>query len=261
MVIELAAGTARCTVAPADGGRVAVLTYGEADIVVPRRAGQGPMEGGCFPMAPWAGRIREGRFEFEGNEYHLERAMPPHAIHGTVYNRSWDVDDLGEAFVALSCPTGPGWPFGGLVRHRIELVDEALRCTLSLTADELAMPAQVGWHPWFPRPRAARLEFAAMYERDEYGIPNGRLVQPPVGPVDDCFVDPLGPLEMEHDDVIVSIESDCDHWVVYSEQRDEICVEPQSGPPDGVTIAPCRLAPGETLSRTMTIRWRSTTAS
>ncbi len=49
----------------------------------------GPMATGSFPMAPYAGRIRDARFAFRGQSYDLPATMPPHAIHGTVYDRPW----------------------------------------------------------------------------------------------------------------------------------------------------------------------------
>ncbi|HRE03749.1 MAG TPA: hypothetical protein PLV68_20810, partial [Ilumatobacteraceae bacterium] len=154
-----------------------------------------------------------------------------------------------------ACPLGPDWPFGGVATQRITLDADHLRAELAVTAGNIAMPAQVGWHPWFWKPGSADLRFDAMYQRDSDGIPTGELVAPPAGPADDCFVRPLGPLQLHHDEVTITIDSDCDHWVVYSQQRRELCVEPQSGPPDGFTLAPFVLQPGETLRRWMTIGW------
>lgn len=216
-----------------------------------------PMTWGSFAMVPWAGRVRNGSFRFDGNQYQLDLDLPPHAIHGTVYTQPWTVGDVGQTFVSLTCPLADHWPFGGAAAQRFELDDDRLSCTLSVTADQLAMPAQVGWHPWFRKPDSANVRFAKMYERDESGIPTGQLVDPPTGPWDDCFVQPLAPRELRYDDLTVTVDSDCDHWVIYDEPSDATCVEPQSGPPDGFTLKPDRLEPGETLTRWMTIGWTS----
>jgi aldose 1-epimerase len=118
------------------------------------------------------------------------------------------------------------------------------------------MPATLGWHPWFRRP--VELAFAArsMYERDADGMPSGQLVTPPPGPWDDCFtgVD-LPPVLRFAGGPTVEISSDCDHWVVYTEPQHALCVEPQSGPPDGFTLAPYVVEPGAPLVRHMTWRW------
>ncbi len=270
--IELSAGRAKCTVSPADGGRLASLRISGREILRSKDGHDHPMEWGCYPMAPWVGRVREGSFRFDGTRHQLHLGMPPHAIHGTVYTQRWTVTDVDDRGVSMSCPLGDQWPFGGTAHQRIELADDLLRCTLSVIADHRSMPVQVGWHPWFVKPTDATLHFARMYERDASGIPTGQLIDPPPGPWDDCFVGPLAPIELRYQggsagadggadggagcDVIVTVESDADHWVIYDQPADATCVEPQSGPPDGFTLHPDRLDPGGSISRWMTIGWR-----
>jgi aldose 1-epimerase len=62
----------------------------------------------------------------------------------------------------------------------------------------------------------------------------------------------------------VSIESDCDYWVVFDMPAHATCVEPQSATPDAFNLAgnlagnlggAVRLEPGEELRRAMTIAW------
>ncbi|MEO7399071.1 MAG: aldose epimerase [Ilumatobacteraceae bacterium] len=256
-MIELHVGRARCRVSPVDGGRIAALSVDGRELLVSRQDDSGSMSWGCFPMAPWAGRVRNGSFQFDGNAYQLDLGLPPHAIHGTVFDQPWTVGEIDDHVVAMSCPVGDHWPFGGVVHQRIELADDRLRCKLSLMADQLPMPAQVGWHPCFRKPEAVTLRFARMYRRDADGIPTGELVEPSAGPRDDCFVEPLEPLELHYDDLVVTIDSDCDHWVIFDESPHATCVEPQSGPPDGPTLQPDRLDPGKRLARSMSIRWTS----
>ena len=273
-VIELSVANSRCTVSPADGGRIAALTVEGVALLVERSdEHDDPMSWGCFPMAPFAGRVRTGRFGFEGNEYQLMPNLAPHAIHGTVYVQPWSVSNLSDSFVEMTCPLGDHWPFGGVAHQRIELTGNGLVCTLGVIADDLAMPAQVGWHPWFVKPASAQLNFAAMYRRDGAGIPAGDLVVPPEGPFDDCFVDPLAPLELRYEDdarnLTVTVGSDCACWVVYDQPRHATCVEPQSGPPDGFNVmgitasdgprsaSATHLEPRQTLERTMRLSWTS----
>ena len=45
-----------------------------------QRYGYGPIRWGAYPMAPWAGRIRDGRFTFRGRDVRLPLNLPPHAI-------------------------------------------------------------------------------------------------------------------------------------------------------------------------------------
>src|SRR4030081_2053998 len=85
---------------------------------------------GCFPMAPWAGRIRHGSFDFEGQRYQLPLNNPPHAIHGTAPPPGRE----GGA-AAAAPPLDPPWPFGGRVVQRFALDGDALRMTMEVHAD------------------------------------------------------------------------------------------------------------------------------
>jgi aldose 1-epimerase len=206
-------------------------------------------------MAPWAGRVRNGRFRFAGREHELAVNLPPHAIHGTVFDRPWTVELLDGGDVELSADLG--WELGGTAHQRIAVDHGAVRCELTVTAGAQAMPAEVGWHPWFVEPDELVFDPTRQYRRDAGGIPDGTLVDPAPRPWDDCFVG-ADRAELRYggdDPLTLTVTTDCDHWVVYTEPTDATCVEPQSGPPDAFTIRPRTLAPGESLTRWMRWSW------
>lgn len=259
----------------AAGGRLARIDVAGEPLLVEPGTDPTSTAWGCFPMAPWAGRVRQGRFRFDGVEHRLRTnhvdggyadadggAGDPqrrHAIHGTVFSRPWEVVHADATSAELTCElTGAlDWPFPGIARQRLRLSAAGLSCELSVEPDGGSMPAEVGWHPWFRKPD--RLEFAptAMYRRDRWGLPTGELVPPEAGPWDDCFVAP-GPVTLHYDRPAASrvvIRSDCDHWVVFDEPEGATCVEPQSGPPDAFTVRPRPVPPGHPLRRTMSITW------
>jgi aldose 1-epimerase len=264
-IFTLIAGDAALTVHPAAGCRIGQITVAGQPLLVdePGTDGGHPMAWGAYPMAPWAGRIRNGRFGFDGAECRLainhhdgdgsERA---HAIHGLVFDRPWPGVHVGSG---PSC-TGAielDWEFGGMVTQTIELFADRVVVTLSVDSSVGRLPAEVGWHPWFRKPN--RLDFAptAMYRRDEYGIPTGELVSPSDGPWDDCFAN-TEPVVLHYERAIapaVAVTSDCDHWVVYDMPSDATCVEPQSGPPDAFNLQPHVVDPATPLRRSMTISW------
>ena len=104
--------------------------------------------------------------------------MPPHAIHGVVYDRPWEV--LGPD--AIGIELDERWPFRGRAEQRFALDEDGLSMTLVVEADE-PMPATVGWHPWFRRSVGegipdVRLRFDAgtMLVRDGEGMPSGERV-------------------------------------------------------------------------------------
>ena len=80
--LVLRTADAELTIDATDGGRFASLVVDGHELLL--TDGAGPIWWGCYPMAPFAGRIRDGRLDFQGHEYQLEQNLPPHAIHGTV---------------------------------------------------------------------------------------------------------------------------------------------------------------------------------
>jgi aldose 1-epimerase len=269
--LVLESASARLVISPADGGRMTSLVVRGSELLVTE--GLGPIMWGCYPMAPFAGRIRDGRFRFGGREVVVPQTLPPHAIHGTVLERAWTVETYrqaqGHAEALMSVDLGPAWPFAGRVSQRFVLGGGGLKVSMTLEADE-PMPATVGWHPWFRRqlsgaagepaePSApAQLQFEAdrMYERGPDGLPTGRLVAPSAGPWDDCFTGVgTAPRLVWPERLALELASTCDHWVLYTEPAHAICVEPQTGPPDSVNLSPRVAQPGEPLSASMTWHW------
>jgi aldose 1-epimerase len=263
--LVLEAGGSRLEVDSAAGGRMASLIVDGSELLA--RTGSGPIYWGCYPMVPYPGRVRDGTFEFQGRRVELPHNLPPHAIHGTVFDRPWTVVDDRT----LSIELGPAWPFAGRVTQRFELAANELRASLTLEADE-PMPGAVGWHPWFPRrltgsaaipavpspPAELGFDAAWMLVRDAAGIPTGQLIEPTAPPWDDCFTGLRSTPRLTWPGVLsLELSSSCDYWVVYDEPADTICVEPQSSPPDFVNIDPVVVTPGDPLTATMTWRWRT----
>ena len=257
-MIVLEAGAARVTVDPASGARLTSLVVEGIELLV--TDGEDDLHWGCYPMAPFAGRVRRGRFTFEGREWELPRNLPPHAIHGTVLDAAWDDDGDG----VLSTPLVDPWPFGGRVVQRFALAADHLGLTLEVHAGDRPMPASCGWHPWWRRDlgRGAAVEIdlaaASMYLRDDDGIPTGELVTPPSGPYDDCFTGlRRAPALRWPGALAVTIDSTCDHVVVFDQPAHAVCVEPQTGPPDALNLAPTVVRPGEPLVATTVLRWHA----
>lgn len=252
------------TVEPDAGARIAqIVIAGQPLLIdVPTDDRPHPMQWGSFAMAPWAGRVRDGRFAFCGTAHqldinHHDGSGPghAHAIHGLAFDRPWQVHRVSSA--SCTCSLGFQWEFGGVVTQRVTVHDDRVDITLEVESTGAAFPAEIGWHPWFRKPD--RLEFSptAMYVRDEFGIPTGDLVTPSEGPWDDCFV-ATGEVVLRYERTsapIVRVRSDCDHWVIYDHPSHATCVEPQSGPPDAFNLSPHVVEPATPLTRTMTIAW------
>jgi aldose 1-epimerase len=245
-LITLGAGSVSVDVAPEAGGRIAQIRHRGVDQLIGHDEAQAMIAWGSYPMAPWAGRIRHGRFEAGGRTVHLPLNLGGHAIHGVAFAMSWRIDAQSPRHVEMSLPLPEDerWPFGGVARQRIEVVPDRIRMSLSVTAGDQPMPATLGWHPWLRKPD--RLDFipSAFYPRDAEGIATLPLAPPPPGRWDDCFVNRL-PVVVHRGDQLLRLSSNCTHWVVFDEPTHATCIEPQSGPPDAFNLAPSLLAPGE----------------
>ena len=272
--VVMRAGNVRLTVDPRQGGRMASLRIGEREVLLTE--GWGPIRWGCYPMAPFAGRIRDGHFAFRGRNVQLPLNLPPDAIHGTVFERPWEVTSAAEDHVVMTTDLGPAWPFRGTVIQSIELGPGGLDATLELQAEE-AMPAALGWHPWFRRHLRDALDgddtlspevelvvdAESMFERGLDGLPTGTLVPPRRRPWDDAFTGVrTSPILRWAGVLEITISSAADVWVVYDEAVEGVCVEPQTAPPDAINLAvaageePDIADPHTPMATSMAWRWR-----
>ena len=142
-------------IAPHDGGRLVSLELDGAELI-----GRGTPEAGLppgwyhgsFPMAPYAGRVKDATFRFDGTTYRLPPNAGPHAGHGLVFDVPWStVTPSTGSRVVLATPLDGRWPFGGTVEQVVALDGTGLSVTLTLSNDDRPMPGALGFHPWFRR--------------------------------------------------------------------------------------------------------------
>ena len=255
--LTISAGALSVEIAPAAGGRVAQIRHGEVEHLV----GFGDdnaaaIAWGSYPMVPWAGRIRRGRFDFDGRSHQLPINLGEHAIHGVAFTMPWQVDSRSPRHVELSLqlPQDERWPFGGVARQRLDVDADRLEMLLSVTAGAQPMPFAIGWHPWFRKPDRIEFSPSRFFPRDAEGMATLPLAEPPPGPWDDCFIN-VAPVLVHRGGQTIRLSSDCRHWVVFDEPTHATCIEPQSGPPDAFNLAPERLAPGGTVSARYRMEW------
>jgi aldose 1-epimerase len=158
--IALGAGALRVEVAARVGGSIARFDRMEggrrsALFRGSDRAYDDVLEAGCFPLVPFANRIRGGRFVCGGRAIRLAPNMAgdPSPLHGQGWRGVWR--PLGAASatcVELAFEHAAGqWPWAYEARQRIELDAEGLSVRLScrnLSAEP--MPCGLGLHPYFP---------------------------------------------------------------------------------------------------------------
>ena len=255
--LVLEADGARAVVLARDGGRLGSVTVGGRELLV---AGdpRDPLSWGSYPMAPWAGRVNLGRFTFDGRTHQLPITMAPHAIHGVVYDRPWSA--VGDDTIAIDLDDR--WPFRGRVVQRFALDEDGLEVTMTVTADE-PMPAVIGWHPWFRRvlaegtepvrPGVQRRHDAGAWRRRDPDRGARAADRGPMGRR--IHGSRRGPRPRVARSLRLSIASTGAWWVVYSMPEHAICVEPQSGPPDGLGLLPEVVVPGRPMTHSMRWTW------
>lgn len=226
----ISSGDLSAVVDPSLGARLTSVSVAGTELLA---GGGDPLTSGCYPMAPWCGRIRNARFPWRSETVSVPATDGSHALHGLVHLARWTVVDSTPTSVTM-CVTldVPPWTARASVTHLVSVTPERLRCELSVETSGGEFPAQVGWHPCFAGHTNTELSFARMYRREADGITDGTLVEPTSGPWDDCFVGPHSNPVIRWGDMAVDVSSDCDHWVVYDRVPGLLCVEPQSGPPN-----------------------------
>lgn len=282
-MIHLGAGDWRATVNPALGGAIMNLDWRGAPVFRPTPEGATDiLETACFPLVPYANRIADGRFVFDGRAVELD-VLPrfaPHALHGDGWLRPWTVEaQTAEAVeMTLDWPGDPdGWPWAWRARQTVRLSEAGLEVDLSVTNNgEVDMPSGLGLHPYFHRHADARLTLAAtgVWLTDAGQIPE-RLGAPEAvvdwsagrnlasaSFVDHAYAGWDGLALMDGGGRRVTLRADQGaRWTqVYAPVgTDFFCVEPVTHRPDAVNAPPgedsglVRLAPGVTQSITLRI--------
>ena len=75
------------------------------------------------------------------------------------------------------------------------------------------------------------------FERGKDYLPTGKLITPTPAPWDDSFTEVRGAPKVIWEDALqIEIESDAPYWVVYDQDPDGVCIEPQSAPPDAANL-------------------------
>ena len=254
---HLRAGDVTAVVNPAAGGRLSEVTFRKYHLLA--RIGPIPWEWGCFVMAPYAGRVRHGVLTWQGRSHQLPVTSRPHAIHGLVLDRPWEVTDKTESSAALRCDLDERWPWRGHVAQHVALRPDGLDARIEVHSRDAEWPAWCGWHPWFQRTLThgasvtVDVDARGILRRDAAGIATDAVVPVPPGRWDDCFVDVRWPVTLLWQGALrLEIRASTDYAVVFTQRPTAVCVEPQTAPPDAVALDRFQLvSPGDPLVATM----------
>ncbi len=153
--------------APAAGGSLAALRLDGVELLRSAPAGSiDPLSMASFPLVPYANRIALGQFRFGGRDVQLPLNFGdhPHSIHGLGWSTAWALEEVTDAAALLvhRHEGGPGWPWAYQAEQRIAVMADAVEMLLTVrNAGDEAMPAGLGFHPYFLADEKTRLQFDA----------------------------------------------------------------------------------------------------
>lgn len=266
---------------PACGGQIARCDWDGQPVLKPAREGHWPenMQGGCFALLPFSNRIRNGAFDYNGRPVRL--AAPdfgmPHALHGYGWRHSWHITRSSADAVDMVLEHDAGdWPWSYRAHQAVRAGPGGL--TLSLCIENLsrqAMPAGIGFHPYFPRRNDTRIKMDCegcwLTDPAEPGLP---VTWRPLSPathqsharpasgidLDNCFTGWNRHVQIAYPDtsllIVMRASEPLGNLVVFcpAGQDDILCLEPVSHVTDAINLpdlpagqAMDPLAPGKRL--------------
>ena len=239
---HLACGGTGLDIDLAHGARAIQWTVDELTLL--RAAAPSSIDYGMYPMAPWAGRVRDN--QIDGRT--LSPNHGPWAIHGHVLDSPTVVIDRtrDDSMQTLAAQTrvsaGPRWPWSMRALVQWTVSRDEVRTRIEVWSEDEPFPAVVGWHPWFSRLLERGDEAVwtmrpdVMAERGEDHLPTGVLMQADLtqGAFDDAYHVPDGMATIRWPGALRVDIASAPWFVVYDQRPDFICIEPQTGPPNGI---------------------------
>lgn len=157
--ITLRDGALELQVRPTVGGSVARFDWLGPDGRQPLFRGADEnfsdvLDAGCFPLVPFANRIRGGSFRFGGQDIVLKPNLAGDAspLHGQGWRAAWDARRVSADAIELVYRHDAGeWPWTYEARQRMTLTPESLSIEMSCrNLSTLPMPCGLGLHPYYP---------------------------------------------------------------------------------------------------------------
>jgi aldose 1-epimerase len=134
------------------------LCVGTKRIDILRRAGK-PQPGlpaalaaSCFPLIPYAGRLRGGRFDFDGRSiaYPLNALPELNSSHGDGFTRRWALTQLERDRAVMDILPDPGAPIQYHCRRSVDVLEDRVQVSMRIqNLEQRRIPLGIGLHPYF----------------------------------------------------------------------------------------------------------------
>ncbi|WP_418508534.1 aldose 1-epimerase [Corallibacter sp.] len=228
------------------GGALQSLVYGNKIIID---------ENQNYPYAssllfPFANRVEKAKYTFNKTSYELETSAVDNvnAIHGLIYNKTFQVLDKNESSVKLvfnQTEKHKGYPFLYQILLAYTLKSNGLELQMDIkNLDSQSIPFSLGWHPYFSTSNLQEsfliMDTSKRFLVNEIMIPNGQEdIQwsntNAIGDksYDDCFELNTNQVILKTPDYQLKLTSQpkADYLQVYTpNDRNSIAIEPQTAP-------------------------------
>jgi aldose 1-epimerase len=252
--LQLHAGDLRLALRPDLGGSIAGLWHGEEPVLrstEPAELARARLSA-CYPLIPYSNRLGFRRFRWHGRDHTTLANFDhsPHSVHGVGWTQPWTVCAQAPGTIELGLEhTADGhWPFDFSARQVFTLDEQGLHVALTLInrAHE-AVPAGLGWHPYFPKRQRSRLhaELTDRWESDPgTELPTRRVPQPGIDSevsylsFDHCFEGWQGAARLRDERLSLRLTSSLSYLVVYTPaDKSYYCVEPVSHVSNAIHMA------------------------
>ena len=231
---------------------------------------------GCFVLWPYPNRVRDKKFEFEGEKYSLKKIKRKNGnyplIHGLVDNKIWEIGkiQIGSNFVKaqtfIECKAGNNiyeyFPFESKLTLKFTLNEFGLRVDYKVeNFSNKNLPFGFALHPYFSllsgrNHTLVRLPAKNVMDADKELLPTGNLINvkgthfdlnSPISvsklSLDHVFTD----LDKNHTPcidysdkkmkVFLDSSEDFTHMVVYTPKEEPyLCMESQTGSTDMINL-------------------------
>ena len=253
------------------GAYVKSLKLSGSEILKPSEDGE-QTHGGMAILLPFANRVRNAKYLWEGEEYYLPQNNGDHSIHGFTRDMKWDLKKAAENKVVGTLDmTNSGYPVD--LRLKVTFLISAHAFTTSIEAinmGKVTAPFVAGMHPYFNFNGSWHLEsfqnLLRLNYESEY-FPDGSLT--PVKPkclnsetgitFDNTYITNSIPTLVAGDRKIRIETSNMPYLVLYNGKyagKISVAAEPMSGAPDAYNngIGLATIQPGDSFQCSATFR-------
>jgi aldose 1-epimerase len=256
------------------GGGLQELVLDNASLIKPSMDGH-KTHGGMAILAPFANRIRSGKYCFMGREYVLPVNSEGNAIHGFAKDSTFKMLKRNESYCRIrSDLTGEGFPWTIRLDVTYAIRADRFRCVVvARNLSDSPAPFQIGLHPYFAFSDfwslGSDLPGALLHYTDKY-FPDGSSMLMDPFLVESLTAENLDNTFMQTGNLIFTTEKrkvfierkNFNYLVLYNGTYTggiSVAIEPMSAPPDTFNneIGLVTILPGSAFRASLSIRVES----